>query len=337
MSMLSDVYRFFVNYRLRLYEKGRFRTEMCNIPVISIGNISTGGSGKTPFTQLTAEILRDLGRFPAIVGRGYKRKSKGEIIVCDGHEILASAETAGDEMFMLAENTHLPIIAHDKKFQGALSAEKMFPVDSIIIDDGFQHLKIFRDLDVLLIDDNSFNNPFLMPRGRLREPFENVWRADVIGIFDENNYRYLKRFITPAHLILHLKYENRLIYDIFSKEVQNIDNLRPKYFTALCGIAKPRNFITSLDSLNLNIDYVFAFPDHFNYEERNLIHICKTISQDLPKNIITTEKDAVKIKKFKYIFDDFGIKCYVLPITINIVKGKQDYIEKIEEVFDEME
>ncbi|MDQ1266970.1 MAG: tetraacyldisaccharide 4-kinase, partial [Bacteroidota bacterium] len=200
LSALSKIYGAAVVWNNKRFDSGSIIPVKCKAPVISIGNISAGGSGKTPFTiMLTKEIIR-MGYRPAIVGKGYKRKSRGLKIVSDGIEIFTNPVEAGDEMFMLAERLRVPVIVHDTKAEAALVADNRFKPDVIIIDDGFQHRGLYRDLDIVLLDAASLERPYLLPKGRLREPLSSLNRADIISI-PEDGVKLTDEFINNKLII----------------------------------------------------------------------------------------------------------------------------------------
>ncbi|MFH1052646.1 MAG: tetraacyldisaccharide 4'-kinase [bacterium] len=329
-KILSKIFKIAVDRRNKNFDSGKAKIHKCVSPVISVGNLSIGGSGKTPFVLTLTKMIKELGFHPAIVGRGYKRKSKGEVIVCDGNSILTDAKTGGDEMLLLAESLNVPVLAHDMKYIGALRTESMFDIDCIIVDDGYQHRQLFRDLDILLMDSDTVSNPYLIPKGRLREPLESIQRADIIGLIgniDINNHQ-IEKFIENK-LLLNLKVvhgEQYLISDnklkdspILSSNIKNI--------ITVCGIAKPKNFRIMLEAMGYKLVEKIVYDDHHYYKNSDIEYILNKCRKANINCLATTEKDAVKLKEFGNIFASNNIYLLVFPIFIKIVEGENELKE----------
>jgi tetraacyldisaccharide 4'-kinase len=330
-NVLSKIYGFFVGKRNEKYDNGN-EIVKCNVPVISVGNLSVGGTGKTPFVQMLTKYFLSKGFKPGIVGKGYKRNSKGEIIVGDGKEVLVSASVGGDEMVLLADSLKVPVIAHDSKTEAALSMQSKFDVDLIIVDDGFQHRKLHRDLDIVLIDKETHENPSLMPAGRLREPIESLERADIICV--TGNFELSPEFAKNIHVsAVKIKVKpiqanpyfmnNRLQIKIRESKESPMDVI------AFAGIAKPYRFFDMMKDLGYNNIDTHTFADHQNYSKNDielLISKCKKNNCEL---IATTEKDAAKIIEFNDLLQKNGIRCIVFPIALTIIDGKNEFFKLI--------
>lgn len=335
LGLLSKIYELGIRKRNTRYDSRQSQIYTADIPVISLGNLIAGGTGKTPVVRFIAEKLIGMGRKPAIIGRGYKKRVKGMVFVSDGININYKADDCGDEMYMLAKLLQIPVIAHEVKYEAALKAQEIFDIDSIIVDDGFQHRMLYRDLDILLIDNNTLNQKNLLPKGLLREPFENAKRAGLLGIkydVDENmlaDYKFLENI--PYFVY---SYKTLRVYKLNSSDISNDElvNLK-KGAVAVSGIANPKGFESLLFDDGYKIIKHIALKDHFRY---NLNSIEKIINECLAHNlinIITTEKDAVKLKIFSEIFDKSEINVYVLPIIVGIEKGDEILVNRINGLF----
>ncbi len=331
LKLLSYIYAFIIQRRNFLFDNNKIKAIHCKKIVISIGNISVGGTGKTPFVISLGQILKENDIKFAVVGKGYKRKSKGEIIVSDGKKILTDSKTAGDEMLLIAEALNVPVIVNEKKYLAALSADKLFDIDCILVDDGFQHRKLYRDLDIVIIDNDTLIENNLLPSGRLREYFNSLKRADVIVLKDlvNPNIDKISDFI-QSKILISAKTKAGKVYKLISNEkVNDLDKLD---FIAISGIAKPQNFIKLLQGVNLNIIKSLDYSDHHNFAKKEISRIINTCKELSINNLAITEKDAVKLIEFGNVFANNNIECYVFPISINIETGKDILIKGIKDL-----
>lgn len=328
-KLLSKAYGFFVGKRNENYDKSDDLIK-CTIPVISVGNLSVGGTGKTPFVQMLTKYFISKGFKPGIVGKGYKRQSKGEVIVGDGKQLLVSAAIGGDEMVLLADTLNVPVIAHESKSEAALSMQKLFDVDLIIVDDGFQHRRLHRNLDIVLIDKETYENPELMPSGRLREPIESLKRADVIcltGSFELND-KFASN-ISESAIIIRVKPVQANPYFLADKMQIKIRDSKanPISCIAFAGIAKPNRFFDMLSDLGYSTADSHPFSDHHNYSKSDVELLINKCEKNNCFHIATTEKDAAKIIEFNALLLSNNIKCVVFPIALTITDGKIDFFK----------
>lgn len=324
-SLLSKIYGFGVNNRNKAFDTGKKKIYRCVSPVISVGNLSVGGAGKTPFVEYLTKKLVEMKFKPAIVGRGYKRKSKGLVTISDGKNIFVNASVGGDEMLLLAEKCNVPVVAHDLKYKGALLTESMFDIDCLIVDDGFQHRNLFRDIDILLIDKETIDNPKLIPDGRLREPLSSIERADVICQMGD--------FIIPDDVFNeHFKNKYLLKVSSFPEKPYIINNngkhISSKSVITFSGIAKPKNFQIMVSSLSYEVKDNIEFSDHHNYTEKDINLLINRAKYLNVNTLATTEKDMIKIKEFGKLFDSNNINVLIFPITLKFVEG-EDKFEKL--------
>lgn len=320
----SFIYGIFVSIRNYLYSNDILFKYNSKSKIISVGNINTGGSGKTPLVIKLAEILLDRNFKVAIISRGYRRKSKGMQVVFDTKNIVLKPEESGDEPYMISQflmerYNNFYFIVSENRIEAIRYLEKNFSSDYIILDDAFQQLVLKKDCDFVLIDVNNFQrhkilNRILLPAGNLREPLNSLYRGT--AIFQNNKYseidtaNFLKKFNKP---IFKIRYTNSGIYDKENKKIEgSINNV-----IAFCGIADPDSFKKSLE--NFKIKDFIAFPDHKNYTEKDLEYIKRNYSSG--DSFITTEKDFVKIKNFDKFTETYPV--YFIRLSIEIDKENE--------------
>ncbi len=301
--------------------------------VVSIGNITTGGTGKTPAAIAFAEEARRRKFLPVILTRGYKGRSKGPILVnfpetarrasedVQGTPQI-SAEILGDEAFMMAEKLRdIPIVKYPDRYKaGQLALEKLCTTASnrqilFILDDGFQHWSLYRDVDIVLVDGmNPFGNGKILPFGILREfPYE-LRRADFLIITKKRNedlYGKL-RLINPKAAVFFSEYLARDIKHPDGRRA-SLTELTTKKVFAFCGIAQPDSFREVVLSLGFNISGWKAFPDHYSYSEKDIQNIKKLASRQNTNILLTTEKDIVKLRGYKNLSHLFYVDIEFLP------------------------
>jgi tetraacyldisaccharide 4'-kinase len=341
---LSHLYRKIVGLRLWLYRKRIMRESTAGVLVISIGNLTVGGTGKTPVVEKFARTLQEGGRRVAILTRGYKSKklpllkrwiaaltNRGEYqprIVSDGRAILLDSRMAGDEPYMLAVNLENVIVLVDKnRIASAHYAVEKMGCDTLILDDGMQYVKLKHRLEVCLVDAQApFGNEYLLPRGTLREPPENLRRATVIFITKspaEGNAELIARIrkynrtaeiIECRHRPVHLEHA-------YTGEIVPLDWLKGRHLGVLSGIAQPASFESSLKKLGAKIDYARHFADHHRFSHREIESvIARCIRRDLDA-ILTTEKDSVRLPRIP----DLEKPIYFLRVEIEILSGHESW------------
>jgi len=341
---LSFIYERIVQLRLFLYRHRIFRERTLGCLVISIGNLTVGGTGKTPVVEKFAHALRSGGRRVAILSRGYKsvpptvarkpfarfrRKSPTlPRIVSDGKSLLLDSLTAGDEPYMLANNLKDVIVLVDKdRVKSGLFAIKELKADTLLLDDGLQYLHLKHRLDIVLIDRQApFGNEYLLPRGTLREPPRNLRRASYIFITKSTGepndaliarireYNRTAEIIECAHRPLHLQ-------NVFTGEQRPLEELRGTFIGSLCGIAQPESFEDGLRRLGAQIEISKHYTDHHRYSEAELqSFINRCVRRDLAM-IVTTEKDAVRFPRLL----SPEVPVYFLRVEIEILSGHETW------------
>ena len=314
---ISIVYGGLVKLREVLYKKGVLQSKRLPCSVVSIGNITVGGTGKTPMTLYVAELIRRFGYKVAIVSRGYKGKAeKTGGIVYDGRTIYMEPDQAGDEPFMMAKRLRsVPIIVGKDRFKAGMLAVKEFNPDVVLLDDGFQHLRLYRDIDLVLLDFNSpFGNGNLLPRGILREPASSLSRADALiltrsdlvpgsikaKLLDRLMYLSQKRsvYITfHAPYIYQVVKATRDIEDIALSESQdwNSNMIKGRKAFAFSGIARNEDFKHTVEGFGCDVSGFAGFPDHHTYSDEDINTILQSAKDAGADIICTTEKDYARM------------------------------------------
>ena len=294
--------------RLLLYKLGLLKTKKVSSIVISIGNITCGGTGKTPLTIEIAKYLITKGFKVGILSRGYKRKiaasrNKENILVSDGEEILADSERSGDEPYLIAKNLPKAIVLSGRdRLQTAESAIKL-GAEILILDDGFQYLKLHRNENILILDtERPFDNGYLLPAGELRELPDSIKRATAIVLSNSKNtllktttLSKIKKYTTDKPII-EMNYKIKVLKGINIVKTISPNELNNKKIIAFSGIGNPKSFSDSLTEAGLSIIEHIIYADHHDYEFEDLNRIIDTAKKHNIEDIITTEKDAVKIE-----------------------------------------
>lgn len=349
LRIFSLIYGLGVRVKLGLYECGIRKQHKLDCTVISLGNITVGGTGKTPTAQQLATIIRDMGYKVVILNRGYRAGWKGDIgLVSDGKKIFMSVNEAGDEAYLLAKN--LPgvpvVIGKDRAITGDY-AVKQLKADVVILDDGYQHWKLARDLDILLIDTlNVFGNNFLLPRGTLREPLENLARAHayLLTKVDQSSHNarstirnILARYncIAPVVESIHSPRAFIEIEDWYKKGLRctriNLETVRGKRVMAFSAIGNPSSFEQTIADIGAGSVDSVRFPDHHSYTMAEMQSVMQKAVDEGACAILTTEKDAVKIPA-EFIHSDRQLPVYILSMELDFVDGMEDLMALIKKV-----
>jgi len=328
---LSLVYGCIIYLRNLFYDLGWFTTEDFKLPIISVGNITTGGSGKTPLVMYLANLLIKNGKNPGIVSRGYGRKSQGLVVVHDGKEMKAKVESAGDEPFLMASILKsVPVIVCEDRREAIRHLLNSSKVNIIIMDDGFQHRKVKRDLDIITISANDSKNDYrLLPWGKLREPFKNINRSNAIVFTKTDNY-------TPPNMLAEFQsvFKGNSIVSSIIPVLMRYDSSgyhkslpSSEVFFAFCGIGEPDSFFKSIKQLDLKLGGKRIFSDHQEYTESVITKLSAQIKSSNCAAIITTEKDLVKLSEsFLDEFETFVIK---IEVEFETEKAVLDMIQPV--------
>ena len=354
LSIMSIIYRFLVSLRLWLYKSRIKREHNLGCLVVSIGNLTVGGTGKTPIVEKFAKALTAGGRRVAILSRGYKSakpsiktKIKSKIqgnpisqepprVVTDGKEVFLDSETAGDEPYMLATNLEGVAIVVDKdRVKAGLHAIKEFDVDTLLLDDGLQYLRLKHRLDVVLIDKYSpFGNEKLLPRGTLREPPKNLKRASYIFITkcdcssNEELIKRIRKYNRTAEII-ECAHKPKYLENIDSGEKLPLEHLKGKDIGTVSGIAVPESFEDGLKNLGANVELTRRYTDHHRYRKREIQKfIDQCLNRDLDM-IVTTEKDYVR---FPDVDLNENMPIFFLRVEIGILSNEETFEDCINRI-----
>ncbi|MCX6141264.1 MAG: tetraacyldisaccharide 4'-kinase [Candidatus Kapabacteria bacterium] len=310
LGTLSKLYGAVVARRNAQFDKHRRPIVEVEVPVVSVGNILAGGTGKTPVVQMIVRMLQAQGRHPAIVMRGYRRRSKGLLVVHDGISVIASVSDAGDEAFLHATSLGVPVVVSSDKVEAAAHAAGTLPCDVIVVDDGYQHRALHRDCDIVLVDRATINGT-LLPRGRLREPLSGLCRADVVLCMGDVQEHEVQSFVAPDALVLPCNMRAEIPQSIRDANITLAPNSK---VVAFCGIANPRRFVNGLAKTGFEVASSRMFPDHHRYSHAEYRDLCG-IARKENASLVTTEKDLVKIREFIPLTNDDS-RLYVVPLKV---------------------
>ena len=348
----SKLFEALVRLRLWLYNVRIIRDKTLGVQVIAIGNLTVGGTGKTPVVEKFARELRDAGRTVAILSRGYRSKPQpihqlllNKIllredqtpprVVSDGKSLLLDSEMAGDEPYMLASNLRDVVVLVDKNRvkSGRFAIEK-FGCDTLLLDDGFQYWELRgRRHDVVLIDcQQPFGNEHLLPRGTLREPPSHLARAHTIFITkSDGRTADLRRRIAdlnPAAAVIECVHHPLYLEDVFTGERKELPFLRGKKAASLSGIAQPESFEQSLATLGAELVYAKRFADHHRFTQQEILNAINRAKKRQADTIITTQKDAVRFPKI----DRRDLPIYFMRVEIQILSGANDFQDCVKKI-----
>jgi tetraacyldisaccharide 4'-kinase len=298
LTPFSAVYSLVMRVREILYRTGILRCHALPKPVISVGNISVGGTGKTPMVILLARLLLDRGKRVAVLSRGYGGDGAGAVrVVSDGTSILLSPEEAGDEPFLMARSVPgLIVVTGADRHRAGLEACERFQPDILLLDDGFQHLRLRRDLNILLLDcRRPFGNGRTLPAGLLREPRSATRRADLV-VYTRCGGESPPSF--PGIPTIRSSHCLRGIVVLGGDAVTPFSALRGRRGVAFAGIADPDSFFASLKGEGLELTATVPFPDHCRYDRGTCDTLREVLKETGGEYLITTEKDAVKLTSF---------------------------------------
>ena len=351
---LSRAYRRAVQFRHWIYDKRIFRNKALGCLVVSIGNLTCGGTGKTPVVEVFARTLSEKGRRVAILSRGYRSKDRSfwekiksrfsskrhEVpprVVSDGKNLLLNSANAGDEPYMLASNLKNVVVLVDKdRVKAGIHAISEFEADTLILDDGFQYLDLKPRLNIVLVDSTQpFHNHHVLPRGLLREPIKNIRRADYIFLTKSNggrHLRHIKHFLTKHNRraeIIECCHEPKYLEDVYIKgKQQELNSLKGKKIAALSGIANPQSFEEFLLRFDAEIVYRERFVDHHRYKQQEIIDFVNRAKNSGAEMIVTTEKDAVRFPRL----DRRDIPILFMRVEIGIISGQENFDQCISRI-----
>lgn len=351
MSALSLLFRQVVKARLLIFRRRWKQQAHLGTHVISVGNITVGGTGKTPVTEMLARTLRERGRKVAILSRGYKSRRLKEAqkwkdkdgklideedmpkVVSDGKSLLLDSKYAGDEPFMLAQNLNGVSVVVDKdRIKGGRFAVGQLGADTLLLDDGLQYLRLAHGTDIVLVDQTSpYGTGHLLPRGTLREPPPNLRRASYIlltkcdGSPNDRLIEEIRRHNSFAPII-ECAHGPRYLEELFTGQRQPLEFLRDKWVAAISGIAVPESFERSLEKLGARVEIRRHFPDHYRFTRKEIdAFMNRCIERDM-ELVLTTEKDAVRFPRPSEV----TVPIWFLRIEVEILNGHDEWEEMID-------
>lgn len=356
LQALSAVFSALTQARLWLYRNRILHDQPLGCLVVVVGNLTVGGTGKTPVVEKFARALRDRGRRVAILSRGYKSKTpplwrRGwnwlthasappPRVVSDGRTVLLDSEEAGDEPFMLARNLPGVVVLVDKdRVKAGTYAIKRFGCDTLVLDDGFQYLPLKGSLNLLLVDKtNPFGNGHLLPRGILREPIKHLRRANYIFLTKSDGRRdpeieALFARHNPAADVIECAHRPQYLHR-FGVPVDSVEQRQPLSFLrgrrvgAFCGIAAPESFESFLRDLGADVRFSRRFLDHYRFGPEDLESVFDEAREKQVECIVTTEKDSVRLAA------DLRppVPLYHLRLEIEIIRGAPDFAAAVQRI-----
>lgn len=312
---LGFFYWLLIFWRNFFYNLGFFVSRKLPCKVVSIGNLSVGGTGKTPFVLFLANSLKARGLNVAVLSRGYKRKSTGTHVVSDGNTLKSDLNNSGDEPFMLANKLQdIPVVVDENRYRGGQFICNEYNPDVIIMDDGFQHRRVFRDVDIVLINSNH-RRPKLLPYGLLREPLRNIKRADAVIFTKANLTPPDEKLVNAVSNYCSFTMESDLIpntqvigLDGSTKPVSDFNGP----VVAVSGVGDPDSFEVIMEEAGLDYVHHFRHDDHAEYSAMDLEVLREVFLSAEAQALITTEKDLVKLESLN------DLPLFALPVNVSL-------------------
>ena len=355
LFVASRFYLRAINTRIWLYDNRVIRYRAIGCLVVSIGNLTCGGTGKTPIVEIFARTLSQKGRRVAVLSRGYRSKDKRGFfeklrkrlfskkmevpprVVSDGKNMLHDSITAGDEPYMLASNLKDVAVLVDKdRVKSGLYAIDEFGTDVLILDDGFQYLRLKAHINIILVDSTSpFDNHHVLPRGLMREPIEHILRADYVFLTKSDGsprLRHLKEFIRKHNHraeIIECCHKPKYLEEVFDRGRRHpLESLQGKKIASISAIANPASFEGFLEDLGGELVLKRHYADHHRYRQQEMIDFINDAKAAGAELIVTTEKDAVRMPRL----DRRDIDIQFLRVEIDILSGQENFDQCISRI-----
>jgi len=312
---LSTLYSAITRTRLSLYQRGTFRTTKLDRPVISVGNMTVGGTGKTPLVEWVSKVIAGTGKKVCILTRGYGRQHpERQVIVSDGQAILATPAEAGDEPYLLANNLLglAAVICSADRISAGRDAIEVFGTECFVLDDGFQHLRLARDLNIVTIDaTDPWGGGQLLPHGRLREPLSGLSRADCVVLTRCDQANGLE----PLRKQIHDLINDRPIFESTMRPVRAPISNGP--VAAFCAVGNPKSFFEQVRNSGYKLVVEKTFRDHHAYTQKDVDDLVTSAKRAGAMSLVTTAKDAVKLRSLS-----FSLPWHTFEIEISISDEK---------------
>jgi tetraacyldisaccharide 4'-kinase len=329
------VYAIIISVRNLFFDKNVFKSKKVNAKVVSVGNITVGGSGKTPLVIYVTDLLKNAGYKVGVLSRGYGRTTNGFVLVSKGDEILTPVEECGDEIFHTALECKVAAAVSENRVDGAKKLIDETDINTIVLDDAFQHRWINRDVDIVIIDQSFVNNKcyssrLMLPTGDLRESFTALTRADAIIIN--------RKFLDKEEIINEMKkhFQSKHIFTAYYKAISFVDVMRKIEYSledfkgqdslVVSGIANPQSFLNILNKVDVNTKNRIVFKDHKHYRLKEVSRIRKRFYVTNSHSVVTTEKDAVKLSKFNRELDDIDIFYLKINLCMDDKESFKQYL-----------
>lgn len=333
------LYQVIVTTRNKLFDRGIFSQIKVEAKVISIGNITVGGAGKTPTVIMVTKLLKEAGIKAGILSRGYSRNSKGYQLISDGSTLFLPVNKSGDEIYLAAEECGVPAAVSERRVEGAQKFIGDTNVEAIVLDDAYQHRWLDRDLNILVFDQRFLTKKGiidrnLLPLGRMREPFSSVDRADIVII----NRKFTEKVDVPKSIVKLFEgkklfygyYVASGVYDVKNHQQFRLNEFEGEKSLVVCGIARPYSFLKVLEQNDIDISNKLLFKDHKEYTLKEVNLIRKKFYVTNSNSVVTTQKDFVKLKDFSKELDDIDI--YYLKIDM-VIEQEKEFKEQILKLF----
>jgi tetraacyldisaccharide 4'-kinase len=341
MLPLVPLYGAGVAIRNLFFDVGILHSQDVGVPVISVGNLSAGGSGKTPMVEMLARRLTQTGRKVAIVSRGYGRESSGTVVVSNGTIRCADASAAGDEPAQMAAKLDgVVVIVDEQRVRGARFAIEKFEVNTILLDDGFQHRYLKRDVDILVLPVTEVEQPgWMLPAGNRRESLGSIKRASIVAL---SRCDSIGQFQTARAVVQ--KWTDKPIIGMAtkvsafrrasSKFSVDLAGLKGKTAVAFSGIGNPDSFGRSLSKLGLEIKKHIIFPDHHRYQEDDLKQLAQLLKTTGVDYCVTTEKDVARLSPARVEYQSFleTTPLFFVEIEQSVIVGEAGLNERIDKL-----
>jgi tetraacyldisaccharide 4'-kinase len=309
LNPLSSIYGVAVRARNALYDRKRLPARRLNGPVVSVGNLSAGGSGKTPFVMLLGELLQSRGVKFDVLSRGYGRASRGVLLV----DPAGLPQEFGDEPLLIARRLQVPVIVGEDRYEAGRFAEAKFGAQLHLLDDGFQHRALARDFDIVLVTPQDGSDR-LLPAGRLREPLTALGRADTVVLASGASEEAFSL-------------QGKLVWRVKRGIVAEGIPARPVVF---CGIARPQNFLLQLRAANIEPAAQAFYRDHHAYNEKDVREVLELRQRSQAGGFVTTEKDAVNLGPYLSALEPLAVVRVRMEL-VDAANGVDTMLRKIQE------
>jgi tetraacyldisaccharide 4'-kinase len=329
------VYALVIALRNMFFDRDIFKSTRVNAKVISVGNITVGGSGKTPLVIYLLNLLKQEKKNAGVLSRGYGRKSTGYLLVADKDKVLADVEAAGDEIYHTSIECKVPAAVSENRVNGAERFIKDTGIEVIVLDDAFQHRWIKRDLNIVICEqkfliEDKFLQHALLPSGDMREGFSALGRADAVII----NRKFSEPAELPEKVTRHLAgkpvfnacYSAIGFIDVVKKSSYSIEEFIGQKSLVVSGIANPFSFLNALKQTKVDTENRMLFRDHKNYTLKEVQDIRKKFYSTNSHSVVTTEKDAVKLMQFSKELDDIDIFYLKIELKMDNAESFRNFV-----------